>query len=850
MPFVSFGGGELITAPNAKPFTRSNVCKIGNSWRIVIPTETTNMVFNPSAEIASDTYSVIGSGFVSRSTTCQKYGLYSYLVVTAGEGDGLSLAIDTLSAIPHFVTMRIRGDIVPTLNVTLSQTIRLQYIENIDPDWMLFGALFSAEGADGATSLDITQIGEGTASIYIDGVQVEPLPYWTTYCDGTQDGCLWDGTAHDSISTRSDLTRSGGVLKDLYTEFGFFVKHIVGAGAPTLDVNIDSYAVLPGGELNSIKVNPREFTIVGEFIADSEPELHRMRQALYSEFDNDTYPGNQPVKLVFSGADMQKEVSVLYKAGLEGDLAAFYRNFEVGDDRWTKLSKYIEKIALQLIAPDPFWYEVGESAAVISGVTSASYHVVARRSKRTELWSNLGPPSNSGTYVTVYAIAEDATYVYIGGDFQNFNNIANADYIVRYNKATGAYSAMGSGANGAVRAIVVRPEPFPYIFACGDFTSMSGVADTQRIAYWDGSIDTWFGLDDDGGANDIIHDMCFDSQGSGLYVVGEFTAIGLATTTGIAFWDTNTFSAPAGTGLNGNGYAVVLDSQDQPYVGGVFSDVDGNPVNNLTTLVDGTWIGLNDGVNDVVWTLEVTKDDSIIVGGVFTQVDGANIYGITLWNKTGFIPLGQGILGTVLDTAIGQDGYLYAVGEFDEAAGLLDVRSILRYNGYTWAKVGFYMSVNTPSIRTVMVSKFSGDLWVGFDDEASTTIKTSNATSLINEGTGKAYPKIIFEWSGGSGTPPPTLQFIKNKTTNQELLLNYYMTRTEKLIIDLGQTKKSITSDLLGSQTPKPEAVLPSSSFGNWALKPRSNSLISFFYASTGSLICYLLWKDVYKSWD
>jgi len=217
----------------------------------------------------------------------------------------------------------------------------------------------------GATAASIARCGPGSGDFFVDGVQIEPLGDWTTYIDGTQEGCEWNGVEHGSTSSRSGEYIGGGTPQDLYQEYKFFVTKIVGAGSATQTLGIDSYALLPGGEMNSIKTESRQFSLIGKFITDTETELHDSRQDLI-EVLKLTSPG-QPLKLRFNGGRVQKEISVFYQGGLEGDLAEFYEGLEpIEDNQWGETSQYVEKASIQFNAPD----KVANSSEVISAKPS------------------------------------------------------------------------------------------------------------------------------------------------------------------------------------------------------------------------------------------------------------------------------------------------------------------------------------------------------------------------------------------------------------------------------------------------------------------------------------------------
>lgn len=809
--------------------------EIKNNWQIVKPVSTTNYILNPSAETTGN-FAAIGSATITRSATYQKYGLNSYRVQTTATGTGLSLTLSALTNSEHWMTARIRGQLPKELRFSIgNNTKKAVFLEKIDDYWDLYGVLFYARESNAAVLARITQFGAGSADFYVDGIQVEPLGDWTTYVDGTQDGCEWNGAEHASTSSRSGEYIGGGTPQDLYQEYKFFVTKIIGAGASTQTLNTDSYALLPGGELNSIKTESRQFTLIGKFITDTEMELHDARQDLIEVLKLAT--PSQPLKLRFNGSRVQKEISVFYQGGLEGDLAAFYDNLEpIEDNQWGEVSQYIEKASIQFQAPDPYWYEVGESATTLDTNDSATFRVVAAKLKSTNQWSALGPPSASGTYTAVYTLAEDATYLYIGGDFLNFDNIANADYIVRYNKQTGAYSAMGTGGNGVVEEVIVGPDGS--VYAGGTFTLMGGVANTVCIARWDGS--AWNALTT-GVSGGGVFAFAFGPDGV-LYVGGGFTlAGGVANTVRIAAWSGTAWSALS-TGAASSVFALVVSSSNVLYAGGAFTTIGGVAANRVASWNGSAFSALSTGMNANVESL-VLSGGILYAGGAFTTAGGTATNYTASWNGVAWSALGTGTDNFVWTLAISQDSILYAGGIFTSAGGIAVADGIARWNGFSWA----HLDVNLPSLATVyaiLSSKYANrNLYLGFDTTG--TGNFAGKTTTTNEGSISVFPKIVYNRSGGTTA---IIETLKNERTGKELLFNYSLLDGESLAIDLAPTNKSIVSSFFSLRL---DAILPNSDFGTWQLLPSSNDVTSFV-ATTGSptITTYMLWRETYDSWD
>jgi len=822
-----------------------------NTWQIVKPIATTNYVLNPSAETTGN-FVAIGSATVTRVSTYAKYGLNSFRIQTFATNTGLSLTTGTLTNATHWMTARIRGRLPRELRFSIGpDSKKAIFIEKIDDAWDLYGALFGAAESNGRTAASITQFGTGSGDFYVDGIQVEPQPDWTTYVDGTQDGCEWNGADNASTSSRSGESSAGGIPQDLYQEYRFFVTKIIGAGASTQELNVDSYALLPGGEMNSLKVQPRQFTLIGKFITDTEMELHDNRQELIKLLKTNT--SDQPLKLRFNNARVEKEIGVFYQGGLEGDLAAFYENLEpIEDNQWGEVKQFVEKAPIQFLAPDPYWYEVGESAASLTATDgglyadasdSATFRLVAGRLRSTGQWSPLGPPGAGGTYTSVNTIAEDATYLYIGGNFLNFDGIANADRIVRYDKQTGVYSAMGTGTNGIVHTIVVGPDGSVYVG--GFFTLAGGVANTAYIARWDGT--AWSALGT--GMDFTVNRLIVGLDGT-LYAGGDFTlAGGVANTVRIAAWNGTAWSALS-TGANGIVRAFAIGPDGTLYAGGAFTTIGGVAANRIASWDGTAFTALSSGAAVSIFALAIAPNGILYAGGSFTTIGGVAANRIASWNGTTFSALGDGANSGVVSTiAIGADGFVYAGGTFTSAGGITLADRAARWNGYTWAHLDVDLP-GSPDVTAILASKYVDpvikqkyNLFLGFDTTGTGTF--ADLFTVTNSGNVPVFPKITYNRVGGLTA---IIETLKNERTGKELLFDYSLLSGETLGIDLTPTNKTIISSFFGSRL---DAVLANSDFGSWQLLPGDNDVTTFVAVSGGpQLTAYMLWRDTFDSWD
>jgi hypothetical protein len=710
----------------------------------------------------------------------------------------VSLTLNSLANDPHYITVRVRGSLPTAWDWSLDDSTYTapSSLEAIDGDWTLYGLSLPTAQATGSTTLYIRQNGAGSGDFYLDGVQVEQKGYWTTYCDGTQPGCEWLGPEHAATSQRSANSRAGGREQDLDDDYSLNVSGMTGTGTAPQELAVDSYAILPGGELNNIKTASRSFTLTGTITGTSQSDFHSIKQALIDVLSPDTYPpdadGFQPVRLRYQGATVHKEIAAHYESGLEGQISATEPCF------W-------ERVAIRFEAPNPYWSEIGESAVALDtndnitlrNVAGRLWTVPASYSFPALVWNPLGPPASVGSPAIVWALAEDATYLYIGGNFSNFDGIANADYIVRFNKQTGLYSSLGSGMNSTVEGLLVGPDGT--LYAAGGFTTAGG-GGANRIASWDGS--SWSAL------------------GSGL----------------------NNTARALGIGLDGTLYA-----------GGNFTTAGGGGANYIASWDGSSWSALGSGLNNSIIAtrgLTISPDGTLYAGGSFTTAGGEAANYIASWDGSSWSALGSGMNGNVETLAVGPDGILYAGGEFTTAGGISLTDRVARWNGSSWAHLDLQFA-GTPFVYGILpglsrdpIVERNYNLWLGFTSTPSQSTFAGKVTAT-NDGTAPAFPVAVYDRSGGTTAVVETL---RNETTGLELLFDYSLLDGERLTIDLAPTKKSITSSMFGSRQ---DAILANSDFGDWSLLPGDNSVTSFVDESgTPTLVTYLLWKDQYKSQD
>ena len=816
-----------------------------SDWKIIVPVATTNMVLNSSAEIGGN-FAAVGGAVVSRQSSVQWIGNFAYKVEPAGNNQGVDFTLSALSNAIHYVTMRIFGTLPAAWDWSLDGVAFTAptLITIYGDGWSLYGLQFSAAQANGSTTLSVYQNGAGSGNFRVDAIQVEEQTIYTTYCDGDQPGCEWNGAAHASTSTRSALSRAGGFIRDLKDDYYFGVIDVLGFGMPQLTVAVDGYAILPGGQLNSIKTNSRTGTLIGVFKDPTDAvgcDLHEMRQTLLEELAHDKYPkgalGWQPVILRYVGADVTKEIAVHYESGLEANI---------------RLENRIhEKASIRFRAPDPFWYELGEESTALDTNDSATFRYVGGRLRSSGQWDDLNVTNLPGgpAFPNIHAIAISPIdkKIYYAGDFTNWNNVFQRDYITRYDPFSDSWETVGNAGdfNNVVRALVFGADGT--LYAGGDFTNAGGVATADYVAQYDTATDTWSAVS--GGGVISVRALAISKTGI-LYIGGTFLNWnGIGNADRIVQWDGSAYTA-LGTGMDSSVFGLAVNSDDVLYAAGLFTTAGGVAVNYVASWDGSAWSALDSSYfSSQTLVVEIDRSDNVYVGGGFANAGGdANADSIVKWNGTAYETLGTGVRSSIRKISIAPDEIVYVAGFITDAGGILVADGIAKWNGTSWAHIDISFA-GTPDIVVETAVESDPvvpeiyDVWIGFDNTG--TENYSGLVLISNSGTTPAWPKITINRSGGTTA---TLKQVRNETTGDSLLFDYSLLDGETLTINLDPTTGSIISSFFG---PREDAILANSDRGQWAMQVGGNDVTAFVDVVGGPTItAFLVFKTPYKSFD
>lgn len=816
-------------------------------WNFILPEATINHVLNPSAEIAGNNANPGGST-VTRVTTYSKFGIRSYRVQTAANGQGLRMNnMAPLANAPHYVSFFVRGAIpAGGLTVFMGNGVVATLLYDIDDEWSVYGRLVPAAQSVGQTTVDIMQNGVGAGDFYVDGIQVEERSARTTYCDGDQEGCEWLGAAHASQSQRSALSRAGGVVTD-FDDYFFEIDGMFGPGMSPITLNVDSFAILPGGELNSQKTNVRSFTLTGWVRGTSLPDLHSHREELINALKPNATPEDQPVVLRYIGSTVIKEISAFYETGLEGAIRAGFECLE-------------QNFSIRFLATDPNFYEIGESAEILFTSDTVMFRYLLGRLRATGQWDNLGvaaPGAVGAEPITAIIVGPDKM-IYFSGDFTGWDGTGGAgsiDMVGRYNPLTGGFEQLGNAGDFGNIVLDLIFGPDGTLYAAGGFNVAGGdVAD--YLAFWNGAAWATVGVPVAGtAAITNASALAFDNNGI-LLVGGNFTRwADIGNADYIVQWDpiAAAYSLIGGVATGGTGVVleIVIDSLDNIYIGGNFLNWNGDGDADRWARWDGAAWASVDAIpsTGTVFAMAITGDDVIYLGGAMTNMEGIPEADYIV----GFD--GQAIFTLGMEPAddwvthidIAPDGMLYASGLFTEIGGITLADRMAKWNGTSWA----HLDADLPGatmVDTIRVGiqdpvvETNYDLFVGFRGTGNGTL--AGIVTVTNGGTEDAYPRITIERTGGTSA---VLEEIRNETLGLELLFDYGLLNGETLTIDLKPTGKSVISNFFG---PRPDAILPNSDFGTWHLQSGDNEVSCFVNVVGAAIEAAIIFSDPYWSAD
>ena len=337
---------------------------------------------------------------------------------------------------------------------------------------------------------------------------------------------------------------------------------------------------------------------------------------------------------------------------------------------------------------------------------------IARANTNGTLDTTFNPGSGANDSITCITMVTNNEFV-IGGNFTAYNgSFRSRIALVNSNGALDTSFNPGQGFNGTVNAILQQPNG--QLLVGGDFTAYNGRTKNHLARLnLDGSLDTTF--DAGTNLNGAVYAIGLQTNGQ-IVVGGDFKLVnGIVGQNYIARLSTNgTFDAAfdPGAGANAPIFALAIQPDGSIVAGGEFTQVNGQPKNNIVRLTPNGYIDptfySGTGVDGPVYTivlntnviystannLNSTLSQSVIVqtnftfyvGGAFTSYNGTHRLGFarinsdgtvdttfldTAYNEFAGLPRERYAdpLGTVVSCAMQSDGNVMIGGTFDRVGG-------------------------------------------------------------------------------------------------------------------------------------------------------------------------------------
>jgi hypothetical protein len=460
---------------------------------VVVPDATVNYIENPNCRYDTTGYNAAGAT-LTRTLDYARFGIAGLKVVTGGTvlREGFFYRVNSLQGIS--------GPLTASVYLIGTGVVRLRLIDNpIGKEWFTQNVTLRA---DRWTRLNISGVITGSNDVrlyvetndssakartfYAGGLQLERKAYPTTFCDGDQEGCRWNGIYHNSTSQRDATTRAGGrwvqLAGDEREEADLYMTVVGGLGMPALANNTQAYALAPGGYFSNHKVDMRVITLsfhakhknlLKRDTSVSLRVLHELRQFLINLVKPDATGGDEDIWFEYQDGDLPLYFQARYDGGLEGS--------------WDIRNEWVNSFPLRLLATNPSFSEDQRVVTVLDFQETLPFNYVAGRIDGQ--WSRLNYGMDSD--VTTLAVGRKGE-IYGGGEFSKANNNALAvDPLITANGTSywdgTKWNRLSSGMN-ALSFCEMAVGPNGYLYVAGAFTSIGGVA-ANRIAYWNGT--TW-----------------------------------------------------------------------------------------------------------------------------------------------------------------------------------------------------------------------------------------------------------------------------------------------------------------------------------------------------------------------
>lgn len=826
-------------------------------WAVVQPSQVAivNIVANPSVETNTTGYTAVG-GSIARTTTKQRRGAYGLLVTpTAGVNDGFYYGTVTVTAKNYPWSFDFWGNAGYKYKAYWATTggvqvgTAVQFVgrgrwQRVQVPW--------AETSSTTRRLYIVKDNQANLRpFYVDGMLIpdaaNDFEEWR-YFDGASIGFIpnqvdfyWNGTPHGSTSTMRPNTRAGGRILP-FSRYGLTILAMLGANLATPN-NVAIPLALPGGQQYQRTLSPASvFTLVGDLDALSPMELRGNQIALTALLDVRRQPVTQPMILQYESVDECGEVN--------GERVEVVCSFAGGlEGQWD--NNYQENLALKFQVHLPYVGALaGSAGAALDVRDSFTAGYIARRDVNG-IWSAL---QTSGLGAAVFTILPlpDGRWL-VGGQFSNAGGVADADRLAYYDPASDTFSAVNATPlNGIVYALLLLPDG--NVLVGGAFTDAGGFANADYLTLLTVSTGAFSALNATP-LNAQVFALALLPTGN-VAVGGGFTNAGgdaNADFLALLTISTGAYSAFVGTPLNNTVLVLAVTTSGNLYAGGNFTNPGGFADNDFLTVLQPPYTAYSEllgftVLNAAVVAIRQISDGSVLIGGNFTDVNGDTTWDYLIRSqeaKTGTVVIDlqwTKPFSSISGTAV--SAFAEPQPGVNVVGGLFTgVAGVALFDGMFQfsGSTLIPLDVDLPANSNVIAMGTRLNGELIIGTDATGTAYTSGTTTLTNLGSAPSKPIIVITHPTTATAIAP-LYSIRNLTTGKVISFNLNLLIGETLTIDL--TTNSVTSNLRGNLI---STVLPGSNLDSFVLVPGTNVINIFSSLASGSLpSAYMYWTPAF----
>jgi hypothetical protein len=272
---------------------------------------------------------------------------------------------------------------------------------------------------------------------------------------------------------------------------------------------------------------------------------------------------------------------------------------------------------------------------------NAGWDNIVSYNPSTSTWAIVGSASDINGLIRALAEGPDGT-IYAGGLFTNAGGDANADYIAQYDPPTNTWSAVGiplAGAAAITSVLALAFTPSGDLIAGGQFTDFANDANADYIALWDGSAWSTPGGVATGGTG-VVNAIGVTSNGD-IYIGGTFVNWNGDGDADRQAWFDDSASTWASVGawaISTSIDAIAVYDDDRVVFGGNFLDADGVANADYIFIWNGQAVSaLSTGMNNAVSALKISPDGILYATGVFFLAGGIDANRIARWNGSSWV---------------------------------------------------------------------------------------------------------------------------------------------------------------------------------------------------------------------